>query len=109
MGYEKICLVCNEQCSYQAVVGDEKKRPLLKRKSALAAGICENKCPVDGDSAIIVYSSGIQKKLKPERIPPQIPPRVRKVVPTLESSVFGCRRYADPSFPSLPFYCKMIS
>jgi hypothetical protein len=27
---------------------------------------CENKCPVDGDAAIIVYPSGAQKKLKPE-------------------------------------------
>jgi hypothetical protein len=27
---------------------------------------CENKCPVDGEAAIIVYASGVQKKLKPE-------------------------------------------
>jgi hypothetical protein len=26
----------------------------------------ENKFPVDGEAAIIVYSSGVQKKLKPE-------------------------------------------
>ena len=26
----------------------------------------ENKCPVDGESAIIVYASGVQKRLKPE-------------------------------------------
>ena len=32
-------------------------------------GICENKCAVDGESAIIVYSFGAQKKLKPEPEP----------------------------------------
>ena len=63
---EKICLVCNEQCSYQAIIGDEKKRPIIKEEKCTGCGICENKCPVDGDSAIIVYSSGVQKKLKPE-------------------------------------------
>lgn len=63
---EKICLVCNEQCSYLAIVGDEKKRPIVKEEKCTGCGICENKCPVDGEAAIIVYSSGVQKKLKPE-------------------------------------------
>jgi ferredoxin len=63
---DKICLVCNEQCSYHAVVGDEKKRPIVKEEKCTGCGICENKCPVDGESAIIVYSFGAQKKLKPE-------------------------------------------
>jgi ferredoxin-type protein NapF len=63
---EKICLVCNEQCSYHAIVGDEKKRPIVKEEKCTGCGICENKCPVDGEAAIIVYASGVQKKLKPE-------------------------------------------
>ena len=63
---EKICLVCNEQCSYQAIVGDEKKRPIIKEEKCTGCGICENKCPVDGEAAIIVYASGVQKKLIPE-------------------------------------------
>jgi len=63
---EKICLVCNEQCSYHAIVGDEKKRPIVKEEKCTGCGICENKCPVDGEAAIIVYSSGMQKQLKPE-------------------------------------------
>jgi len=62
---EKICLVCNEQCSYQAIVGDEKKRPIVKEEKCTGCGICENKCPVDGESAIIVYASGVQKILTP--------------------------------------------
>ena len=63
---DKICLVCNEQCSYLAIVGDDKKRPIVKEEKCTGCGICENKCPVDGESAIIVYSFGAQKKLKPE-------------------------------------------
>jgi ferredoxin-type protein NapF len=62
----KICLVCNEQCSYHAVVGDDKKRPMVKEEICTGCGICENKCPVDGESAIIVYTSGVQKKVKPQ-------------------------------------------
>ena len=61
---DKICLVCNEQCSYHAVVGDEKKRPIVKEEKCTGCGICENKCPVDGESAIVVYSFGAQKKIK---------------------------------------------
>lgn len=64
---EKICLVCNEQCSYQAIIGDEKKRPIIKEEKCTGCGICENKCPVDGEAAIIVYSSGVQKKLTPQK------------------------------------------
>ncbi len=63
---DKICLVCNEQCSYQAIVGDDKKRPMIKEEKCTGCGICENKCPVEGEAAIVVYSSGVQKKLKPE-------------------------------------------
>jgi ferredoxin-type protein NapF len=66
---EKICLVCNEQCSYHAIVGDDKKRPIVKEDKCTGCGICENKCPVDGEAAIIVYSFGAQKKLKPEPSP----------------------------------------
>ena len=62
----KICLVCNEQCSYHAIVGDDKKRPIVKEEICTGCGICENKCPVDGESAIIVYTSGVQKKVKPQ-------------------------------------------
>ncbi len=63
---EKICLVCNEQCSYHAIIGDEKKRPIVKEEKCTGCGICEHKCPVDGEAAIVVHSTGVQKKLKPE-------------------------------------------
>jgi MauM/NapG family ferredoxin protein len=66
---DKVCLVCNEQCSYHAVEGvegDEKKRPVVREEKCTGCGICENKCPVDGESAIIVYASGVQKRITPE-------------------------------------------
>ncbi len=63
---DKICLVCNEQCSYQAIVGDDKKRPIIKEEKCTGCGICEHKCPVEGEAAIVVYSSGAQKRIKPE-------------------------------------------
>ncbi|HSR11373.1 MAG TPA: 4Fe-4S dicluster domain-containing protein, partial [Thermodesulfobacteriota bacterium] len=66
---DKICMVCNEQCSYKAIIGDDrddKKRPIVKEEKCTGCGICENKCPVDGESAIIVYTSGVQKKIQPE-------------------------------------------
>jgi MauM/NapG family ferredoxin protein len=63
---DKVCLVCNEQCSYHAIQGDEKKRPSVIEEKCTGCGICENKCPVDGDAAITVYSSGVQKKIVPE-------------------------------------------
>jgi len=63
---DKLCLVCNEQCSYQAIIGDDKKRPIVKEEKCTGCGICENKCPVDGEAAIVVYSSGAQKKLIPQ-------------------------------------------
>jgi MinD superfamily P-loop ATPase len=69
---DKICMVCNEQCSYHAIIGDErddKKRPIVKEEICTGCGICENKCPVEGESAIIVYTTGVQKKVTPE--PPE--------------------------------------
>jgi len=63
---DKTCLVCNEQCSYHAVLLDEKKRPRVDEDKCTGCGICENKCPVDGESAIVVHSTGGQKRLTPQ-------------------------------------------
>jgi translation initiation factor RLI1 len=52
--------------STQSPTGDIKKRPLIKEEKCTGCGICENKCPVDGEAAVIVYASGVQKKLTPE-------------------------------------------
>ncbi len=62
---DKICIVCNEQCSYHAILLDEKKRPRVDEDKCTGCGICENKCPVEGESAIVVHATGTQKKLTP--------------------------------------------
>lgn len=62
-----LCLVCNEQCSYQAIDLDEEKRPVVNKEKCVGCGICENKCPVIGEAAIIVYSLGPEQGRLPER------------------------------------------
>jgi len=65
---DKTCIVCNEQCSYQAVVLDDKKRPSIDEDKCTGCGICENKCPVEGESAITVHSVGGQKRIAPRSV-----------------------------------------
>lgn len=61
-----LCIVCNEVCSYNAIRLDEKKRPYVDRDKCTGCGICEYKCPVIGEAAIVVYSQGpVQKRLPP--------------------------------------------
>jgi MauM/NapG family ferredoxin protein len=57
------CLVCEEQCPYGAVVlqQDSLHRyglPVVKADKCNGCGICEDKCPVNGDSAIVVAPQG---------------------------------------------------
>jgi len=62
-----LCIVCNEVCSYNAVYLDEKKRPYVDREKCTGCGICEYKCPVIGEAAIVVYSQGPVQRRLPER------------------------------------------
>ncbi|MFH1097509.1 MAG: 4Fe-4S binding protein [Candidatus Desantisbacteria bacterium] len=50
----KPCMVCNEQCLYNAINLDAKKRPVVNEKNCIGCGVCENKCPVYGEAAIRV-------------------------------------------------------
>jgi ferredoxin-type protein NapF len=57
------CLVCEEQCPYSAVVlqQDDRHRfglPVVKPERCNGCGQCEDKCPITGDSAIIVAPHG---------------------------------------------------
>jgi ferredoxin-type protein NapF len=57
------CLVCEEQCPYGAVVfqRDEWHRfdlPVIESERCNGCGKCEDKCPVTGDSAIVVAPHG---------------------------------------------------
>ena len=51
------CLVCDEQCSYDAISqdrGDGVQRPIVDDKKCTGCGQCENVCPVKPEAAIIV-------------------------------------------------------
>ncbi len=54
----KLCLVCDEQCPYKAVTNrffEGAKRPFVDESKCTGCGICEFKCPVKPESAIVVY------------------------------------------------------
>jgi NAD-dependent dihydropyrimidine dehydrogenase PreA subunit len=57
------CLICEEQCPYGAVVlqrdsGHKSGLPVVEPDRCNGCGHCEDKCPVTGDSAIIVSPHG---------------------------------------------------
>ena len=58
---DKKCLVCDEYCSYKAIVWkvqDGAKRPFVDEKTCTGCGICESACPIQPVAAIRVYSLG---------------------------------------------------
>lgn len=66
------CIVCAEVCSYSAVIfkdvydeklGRKKRVPTVDEKLCTGCGICENKCPVVPQRAIVVWAVG-EKRLK---------------------------------------------
>ncbi len=53
----RICLICDEVCPYNAIVFrvvDGVRRPFVIEEQCNGCGYCEYKCPVGGESAIIV-------------------------------------------------------
>lgn len=63
---DKLCLVCDEICPYNAIVFrtiEGYRRPVVIASRCNGCGYCELKCPVQGDSAIVVVPSG-QIRLK---------------------------------------------
>jgi len=58
--FYKLCLVCDEQCSYKAVKWhnlDGERRPAVDAELCTGCGICEAKCPVQPEAAITVSRS----------------------------------------------------
>lgn len=61
----KECLICDEACPVNAidfrVVADTcgtGKRPFVGTVACVGCGLCEEKCPVRGESAIVVHPDG---------------------------------------------------
>ncbi len=57
----KLCIICDEQCPYNAIVFkhvDGHKRPFVDETKCNGCGICEEKCPIVGESAIVVIPMG---------------------------------------------------
>jgi MinD superfamily P-loop ATPase len=60
---DKKCLICDEICPYNAIVsqfmtGHSVTVPVIDEDKCNGCGYCECKCPVTGDSAIIVEPLG---------------------------------------------------
>jgi MauM/NapG family ferredoxin protein len=65
---DKLCLICDEICPYDAIVFrtiDGYRRPFVIASRCNGCGYCEQRCPVEGDSAIVVTPIG-QIRLRTE-------------------------------------------
>lgn len=67
---QKLCLICDEICPFAAIdfklVKDaegESKRPFINEEVCTGCGLCEQKCPVEGKSAIVVSPTGEERLL----------------------------------------------
>jgi MauM/NapG family ferredoxin protein len=57
----KLCLICDEICPYNAIVFrpvEGYRRPVVIPSKCNGCGFCEQRCPVKGDSAIVVVPNG---------------------------------------------------
>ncbi len=58
---DKLCLICDEVCPYHAIVFrtiEGYRRPVVIPSHCNGCGYCEERCPVEGESAIVVMPSG---------------------------------------------------
>jgi MauM/NapG family ferredoxin protein len=57
----RLCLLCDEACPYNAIVFrpvEGHKRPFVDESRCNGCGMCEAVCPVTGEAAIVVYPTG---------------------------------------------------
>jgi MauM/NapG family ferredoxin protein len=57
----RLCLLCDEACPYNAIVFrpvEGHKRPFVDESRCNGCGMCEAVCPVNGEAAIVVYPTG---------------------------------------------------
>ncbi len=66
---DKICLICDEACPYNAI--DVRRetinnvaipRPFVDERICVGCGLCESRCPIEGPAAIQVFSIGAERK-----------------------------------------------
>ena len=58
---DKLCLICDEICPYDAIVFrtiEGYRRPVVVAPRCNGCGYCEQRCPVEGESAIVVAPIG---------------------------------------------------
>ena len=58
---DKLCLICDEICPYDAIVFrtiEGYRRPVVVASRCNGCGYCEQRCPVEGESAIVVAPIG---------------------------------------------------
>jgi ferredoxin len=58
---DKLCLICDEICPYNAIVFrtiEGYRRPVVLPSHCNGCGFCEARCPVQGESAIVVAPNG---------------------------------------------------
>ncbi|MBI5966285.1 MAG: 4Fe-4S dicluster domain-containing protein [Deltaproteobacteria bacterium] len=58
---DKLCLICDEICPYNAIVFrpvEGYRRPVVIVSKCNGCGFCEQRCPIEGESAIVVVPSG---------------------------------------------------
>ena len=58
---DKVCLICDEQCPYNAIVFKSVegfRRPFVIENKCNGCGFCEHKCPLEGEAAIVVKPLG---------------------------------------------------
>ena len=58
---DKLCLICDEICPYNAIVFrtvEGYRRPVVIASKCNGCGFCEQRCPVGGTSAIVVVPEG---------------------------------------------------
>lgn len=75
---DKACLICDEACPYNAINNLNETiqnvtigRPFVDERLCTGCGICESRCPIEGRSAIEVFSIGEERKRSGSYITPE--------------------------------------
>ncbi len=75
---QKLCLICDEACPFGAIYFKEvsdvlgtSKRPFVNDNVCTGCGICEERCPVAGESAIVVTPTGEERLARGTYITPE--------------------------------------